>query len=202
MTCIKLNNWYRYQNIYYHYIKEYWDFFVKVGAARPILGYEFGIDTGDAKPVFCKKPSYEPYESKVIVTQVDQLLNNKWIRRCGGHLRSMVVLAQNPHQEHINAIEDFVWRMCVSYRRLKAVTKPFQFPIPRCDDAITILGCGAVTIYIINLDARQRYHQVAVRVSDQERLAFYPWWSKILLYRNAIWAYKCTRFLYGYDEGF
>ena len=108
------------------------------------------------------------------MTQVDQLLNNKWIRRCGGHLRSMVVLAQNPHQEHINAIEDFVWRMCVSYRRLKAVTKPFQFPIPRCDDAITILGCGAVTIYIINLDARQRYHQVAVRVSDQERLAFYP----------------------------
>ena len=84
----------------------------------------------------------------------------------------MVVLAQKPHQEHINAFEAFVWRICVSYRRLNAVTKPFQFPIPRCDDAITILGCGAVTIYIISLDARQGYHQVAVRLSDQEKLAF------------------------------
>ena len=61
-------------------IKEYWDCFVKVGAARPILGYEFGIDTGGAKPVCCKKPSYGPYKSKVIITQVDQLLKNKWIR--------------------------------------------------------------------------------------------------------------------------
>ena len=32
-------------------IKEYRDCFVKIGAARPILGYEFGIDTGGAKPV-------------------------------------------------------------------------------------------------------------------------------------------------------
>ena len=79
------------------------------------------------------------------MTQVDQLLNNKWIRRCGGPWGSMVVLAQKPHQEYIKVIEDFVWRLCVSYRRLNAVTKPFQFPIPRCDDAITILGCGTVT---------------------------------------------------------
>ena len=85
----------------------------------------------------------------------------------------MVVLAQKPHQEHSNAVEDFVWRMCVSYSRLNAVTKPFQFSISHCDDAITILGCGAVTIYIISLDARQGYHQVAVRVSNQEKLAFF-----------------------------
>ena len=63
--------------------------------------------------------------------------------------------------------------MCVSYRKLNAVTKPFQFPIPRCDDAITVLGCGAVIIWIISLDARQGYHQVAVRLSDQEKLAFF-----------------------------
>ena len=54
-----------------------------------------------------------------------------------------MVLAQKPHQEHITDINDFVWRMCVSYRKLNAVTKPFQFPIPRCDAVIVILGCGA-----------------------------------------------------------
>ena len=86
---------------------------------------------------------------------------------------SMIVLAQKPHQEHITNISDFIWQMCVSYRKLNAVTKPFQFPIPRCDAAIAILGCGADEIWIISLDARQGYHQVAVREEDREKLAFF-----------------------------
>ena len=85
----------------------------------------------------------------------------------------MVGLTQKPHQEHITDINEFVWRMCVSYRRLNAVTKPFQCPVPRCDDAITILGCRVVLIWILRLDVRQGYHQVAVRFADQEKLAFF-----------------------------
>ena len=65
-------------------IKKYWDCFVKEGAQRLILRYEFGIDTGGAKPVCCRKPSYGPFESKVIMEQVSQLKSNNWIRRCGG----------------------------------------------------------------------------------------------------------------------
>ena len=34
-------------------VKKYWDCFASDGARRPILGYEFGIDTGQSKPV-CK----------------------------------------------------------------------------------------------------------------------------------------------------
>ena len=63
--------------------------------------------------------------------------------------------------------------MCVSYCRLNAITKPFQFPIPRCDDAITILGDGATKIWIISLDARQGYHQITVRMVDREKLVFF-----------------------------
>ena len=154
-------------------IKDYWDCFVTVGAKRTILGYEFGIDTAGAKPVCCRKPLYGHYESKVILEQVRQLLINGWIEKCGGPWGSMIVLAQKPHQEHITNISDFIWRMCVSYRKLNAVTKPFQFPIPRCDAAIVILGCGADEIWIISLDARQGYHQVAVRKEDREKLAFF-----------------------------
>ena len=65
-------------------IKEYWDCFIKEGAKRPILSYEFGIDTGGAKPVYCRKPTYGPYESKIIMEQTAQLLENGWIERCGG----------------------------------------------------------------------------------------------------------------------
>ena len=84
-----------------------------------------------------------------------------------------MVLAQKPHQEHANNISGVVWRMCVSYRKLKAVTKPFQFPISLCDAAIVILGCGADEIWIISLDTRQGYHQVLVRKINREKFAFF-----------------------------
>ena len=85
----------------------------------------------------------------------------------------MIVLAGKPHQESIQDIDEFVWRLCVSYRALNRITKPFQFPIPRCDDSIYLLGNGSGCIFIITLDARQGYHQIAVRAGDQEKIAFF-----------------------------
>ena len=140
-------------------VQKYWDCFCKVGARRPILDYEFAIDTGTAKPVCCRKPRYGPYESRIMMTHLKALLKNDWIERCEGPWGSSIVLAAKPHQEQISNIEDFVWRMCVSYRKLNSITKPFEFPIPRCDDAIAILDTGSQFIWIISLDARQGYHQ-------------------------------------------
>ena len=77
---------------------------------------------------------------------VSQLLSNTWIEPCEGPWGSMIVLVQKYHQENVMNIEDFVWCMCVSYHRLNAITIPFQFPIPRYDNAITILGGGAGNI--------------------------------------------------------
>ena len=96
-------------------------------------------------------------------------MHKNWIKQCEGAWGSMVVLAQKPHQKHIQDTDDFIWRICVSYRRLSVVIKPFQFPIPRCDDVITILGCGAVLIWIVSLDTRQRYHQIDTLASDMEK---------------------------------
>jgi len=83
------------------------------------------------------------------------------------------VLVAKPHQKYIKDIDNFVWIMCVSYRKLNAITKPFEFPIPRCDDAIAIIDTGSQYIWIISLDARQGYHQVTVRKIDREKLAFF-----------------------------
>ncbi len=154
-------------------ISEYWDCFAKEGVRRPIIGYEFAIDTGASTPVCCKKPAYGPHESKIIMDQIGNLLNNKWIRRCRGAWGSLIVLAAKPHQEHVEKIDDFIWRMCVSYRGLNEVTKPFQFPIPRCDDSIISLEQGPSKIYQISMDADSGYHQVQVRKEDQEKLAFF-----------------------------
>ena len=154
-------------------IKDFWDCFATEGVRRTIIGYEFAIDTGTCKPVCCRKPAYGPHEAKIIMEQIKNLQKNNWIRPCSGAWGSMIVLAPKPHQEHIVDIHDFIWRMCVSYRRLNSVTKPFQFPIPRCDDSINILEQGLSTLFTVALDANSGYHQVKVKENDQDKLAFF-----------------------------
>ena len=49
-----------------------------------ILGFSFAIDTSNETQVCCKKPRYEPYESKVIMGQIQILLGNDCIEQCKG----------------------------------------------------------------------------------------------------------------------
>ena len=162
------------QNQISQLIQKYWDCFANEGAQRPIIGYEFAIDTGQSKPICCRKPQYGPHESKIIMNNIQTLLDNNWIKECGGPWGSMIVLAPKPHQEHVTDIKDFVWRMCVSYRQLNSITKPFEYPIPRCDDAVdSLVTCIGNQIHFISLDAKQGYHQVQVKHSDKEKLAFF-----------------------------
>ena len=66
------------------------------------------------------------------------------------------------------------------------MTKTFDFPIPRCDDAISTVGAGSNKIWTIILDARQGYHQISVRHFNREKLAFFaPYNQKyIFLFMN------------------
>ena len=111
-------------------IHSHWDCFYSAGVRLPILNFEFCIDTGGSPPVCCRKPHYGPHEGKIIMEHLDVLLHNGWICVCEGPWGSSIVLAAKPHQEHISNIYDFVWRMCVSYRRLNQITLPFEYPIP------------------------------------------------------------------------
>ncbi len=155
-------------------IQTHWDAFAAAGVIRPVLGYEFCIDTGVSPPVACRRQRYGIHESKIIEEQAAILRQNNWTRSCpsGGYC-SLIVLAPKPHQESVTNILDFVWRMCVSYRGLNAVTSPFEYPIPRNDEALDNFGVGAGTLYWISVDAKSGYHQIAVREKDQDKLAFY-----------------------------
>ena len=62
--------------------------------------------------------------------------------------------------------------MSISYRALNAVTRPFQFLIGRFSDTLDDLSNSHVQLWLISLDARSGYHQVSIRVQDQEKLAF------------------------------
>ena len=80
-------------------IKTHWDAFYEAGAFRPILGFEFCIDTGAAQPTCSHQPTYGPHKSKIIQCQVNALLNIGIIHECGGPWGSPIVLAPKPHQE-------------------------------------------------------------------------------------------------------
>jgi hypothetical protein len=90
--------------------------------------------------------------------QLKVLKANGWIRKCFGPWGSSIAPAAKPHQEHIHSIEDFIWRLCVSYRRLNQVTLPFEYRIPRCDDAIDNFGDSAGRLFFIALDNKTGYH--------------------------------------------
>ena len=135
-------------------VVKYWDCFCKRGAKRTILDYEFSIDTGASKAVYCCRPLYGLHEKLIIMEQINALLSNNWIEEYGGAWGSQIVLAVKPHQEHIDDIREFVWRMCVSYGGLNKVTKIFEYSISRCNDAILIFQVGSCLIWVITVDAR------------------------------------------------
>ena len=95
-------------------ITEYWDVFCERGLRRPIRGFSFQIDTGDAEPVCCKHHRYGPHESKVIDKLVDKLQDNGLIEDDDGPWGAIIVLAAKPHQEDV-PWDKYKWRLCVSY---------------------------------------------------------------------------------------
>ena len=135
-------------------IQNYWDAFDEGGVSRPVISYEFCIDTGTSPPVYCRLPCYGIHEIKIMNKQIKTLEDNNGIIDCDGAWGSMILLAPKPHQEGINNIDDFVWRLCVSYRRLNSVTKSFLFPIPRYAESIEDFGDSNGPMFFITLNAR------------------------------------------------
>ena len=60
--------------------------------------------------------------------------------------------------------------MCVSYRKLNSITRPYRFPIRRCDDAILSIG---TTKYFIKMDLETGYWQIPVHEKSKAKLAFF-----------------------------
>ena len=69
---------------------------------------------------------------------------------------SPMVLLSKPDQAYVHWSE-FIFRLCVSYRATNAVTRPFTFPITRCDEAVERVGDAK---YYITADLDAGYWQV------------------------------------------
>ena len=89
-------------------IKDNWLVFNPDGVKHPVIGYEFGIDTGDARLISCGNVNYGPRESKVMENHISVLVQIK--NSCQiSHSRWMSkgFLAPNPHHEIVYDIFGF-----------------------------------------------------------------------------------------------
>ena len=150
-------------------IEQYWDVFAEKGLKNPILGFQFVVDTGAAEPVCCRLPRYGMHESAVIKKLCNGLKHNGIVEEDRGPWGAMVVLAAKPGQEDVNW-NDYVWRLCVSYRKLNAITRPFRYPIRCCDDAILEIGDAK---FFIKMDLDSGYWQISVHKNSKHKLAFF-----------------------------
>jgi len=91
---------------------------------------------------------------------IDELIKDGIVEPSSSPWSSPVVLVKK---------KDDSLRFCVDYRKLNAVTKKDNYPLPRIDDALDRLH-GAK--YFSSLDCDQAYWQVEVDEKDQEKTAF------------------------------
>ena len=95
-----------------------------------MFDFEFCLDTGDSKHVCCRQPSYGIHERKITNTHIQILEDNDRICDCEGAWVWLLLLALKLRQEECTDINDFVWRLCISYRPLNSVAKSFEFSYP------------------------------------------------------------------------
>jgi hypothetical protein len=136
---------------------------------RPIRGSEFHIETGPVKPICISQPHYGLHEAWIIDLQVAALEANSLVEDDFGAWGFQCVLAAKPNQADVEWWE-YIWRLCVSYRALNKVTKPFTFPIRHCDDAAHAIGPAH---FVIKLDMQTGYWQVYLAKGSHEKTAFY-----------------------------
>jgi hypothetical protein len=154
------------------FVKEFWDVFREEGVKIPIRGYEMVIDTGKHKPIACRQPHYGIHETPIMQQTIIKLLGLGFIKADSkSPWGARITLAPKPHQEDITEIENYIWRFCINYIRLNMVTRPAEYPIPRCDDAV-MYGFGEATFFIL-LDASAGYHQVQLSESSMMKTAFF-----------------------------
>lgn len=118
------------------------------------------IDTGDHKPVTGPLYRMSPLELDELRKQLKDLVDKGMIRPSSSPWSSPVLFVRK---------KDGILRMCVDYRALNALTKQYNYPLPRIDESFDRLGQATV---FSKIDLRSGYWQVRVDPDDVPKTAF------------------------------
>ncbi|CAM5087175.1 unnamed protein product [Natator depressus] len=118
------------------------------------------IDTGNTHPIRAQPYRVSPQAKTAIGWEIQDMLQMGVIRPSGSAWASPVVLVPKPDGER---------HFCMDYRKLNAVTRPDNYPVPCTDELLEKLGRAQFTSI---LDLTKGYWQVQLDESTKERSAF------------------------------
>ncbi|CAM4536418.1 unnamed protein product [Lepidochelys kempii] len=118
------------------------------------------IDTGNAHPIKVQPYRVSPQAKTAMELEIQDMLQMGVIRPSGSAWASPVALVPKPDGEI---------RFCVDCRKLNAVSRPDNYPIPGTDELLKKLGWAQ---FISTLDLTKGYWQVLLDESAKERSAF------------------------------
>jgi hypothetical protein len=123
---------------------------------------EHSLDVSNmAKPVKQKRHYFPKDRKEVIRVEIIKLLATGFIRECKNPvwIANPVLVPKKTSQ----------WRMCIDYANLIMHCPKDSFPDPRIDQ---VVDSTAGSVLLCFLDCYSGYHQISLKVSDQDKTAF------------------------------
>ena len=118
------------------------------------------IPTGDHPPIRSNPYRFSEIQKAEVEKQVTKMLRQGVIVPAVTSWSSPITLAPK---------RDGTWRFCVDYRKLNDITQKDSFPVPRLDEALSIMrGCNRFTVQ----DAQTCFWQIPMSANDQEKTTF------------------------------
>lgn len=118
------------------------------------------IDTGDAKPFRIKQYPFSPYMTKILHSELDEMLKLGVVEPSQSPWSSPVLLIKKKNNEY---------RFCFDGRKLNEITKHDAYPLPRID---CILRNLAGAKFISSIDLRKSFWQIPLDPASREKTAF------------------------------
>jgi hypothetical protein len=131
-----------------------------LGVHRELAKHSLDVSK-TAKPIKKKLRRFVKDRKEVIRVEILKLLAAGFIRECKNlvWLTKPVLVPKKTGQ----------WRMCIDYTDLNCHCPKDPFPLPRIDQVVDSTAESALLCF---LDCYSGYHQIALKVSDQDKMAF------------------------------
>lgn len=114
----------------------------------------------DAKPVRCVPYRLNPEKTKILKTEITNLLEQGLIEESDSPFAAPVILVPKP---------DHSMRLCSDFRKLNNLSVPDPFPLPRVEDLIDKVGKAK---YMSKIDMTRGYWQVPLDLESRPLCGF------------------------------
>ena len=130
------------------------------GSIGRLQNIQHDIDVGDHVPIKQHYYRCAPVRLAQIQKEVDEMLKMGVIQPSRSEWASPLILVKKPNNE---------WRPCVDYRKINEISKGENFPLPRLDDLIDLVGQAS---FVTTLDLTKGYWQIELTQRAREISAF------------------------------